>query len=64
MFDPCNYSFILYKLVIDLYCSVQPLPRGDATVLTFSDAEETINDTELTDARDMALEQELSLADR
>ncbi|XP_046661159.1 microspherule protein 1-like isoform X3 [Homalodisca vitripennis] len=44
--------------------TVQPLPREDATVLTFSDAEETINDSELADARDVALEQELSLADR
>ncbi|XP_054277295.1 microspherule protein 1 isoform X2 [Macrosteles quadrilineatus] len=44
--------------------TVQPLSRGDSTILTFSDAEETINDTELVDARDLVLEQELSLADR
>lgn len=44
--------------------SVSPLSRGDTTVLTFTDAEESINDAELADVRDIALEQELSLADR
>jgi hypothetical protein len=42
---------------------VQSLPRGE-NVLNFSDAEELINDAELTEAQDEALEQELAVADR
>jgi len=42
---------------------VQSLPRGEH-VLNFSDAEELINDAELTEAQDEALEQELAVADR
>jgi hypothetical protein len=42
---------------------VQSLPRGEH-VLNFSDAEELINDAELTEAPDEALEQELAVADR
>lgn len=33
-------------------------------MLNFSDAEELINDAELADLRDEALEQELAIADR
>lgn len=43
--------------------TVQSLPRGEH-VINFSDAEEMLNDTELAEIRDAALEQELSLADR
>jgi microspherule protein 1 len=43
--------------------TVQSLPRGEH-VLNFSDAEELINDVELTEAQDEALEQELAVADR
>ena len=49
-----------YFLVLFL---VQSLPRGEH-VLNFSDAEELINDAELTEAQDEALEQELAVADR
>jgi microspherule protein 1 len=44
-------------------CLVQSLPRGEH-VLNFSDAEELINDTELTETQDEVLEQELAVADR
>ncbi|XP_069678073.1 microspherule protein 1 isoform X2 [Periplaneta americana] len=43
--------------------TVQSLPRGEH-VLNFSDAEELINDTELAETQDEALEQELAVADR
>ncbi|KDR21571.1 hypothetical protein L798_01725 [Zootermopsis nevadensis] len=43
--------------------TVQSLPRGEH-VLNFSDAEELINDTELTETQDEILEQELAVADR
>lgn len=43
--------------------TVQSLPRGEH-VLNFSDAEELINDTELTETQDEVLEQELAVADR
>jgi len=51
---------VCYFLVLFL---VQSLPRGEH-VLNFSDAEELINDAELTEAQDEALEQELAVADR
>jgi microspherule protein 1 len=50
-------------LCIYFFCLVQSLPRGEH-VLNFSDAEELINDAELTEAQDEALEQELAVADR
>lgn len=50
-----------YSLLPDQ--TVQPLPKADQ-VLSFSDAEEQINDNELTDHRDEPLEIELYLADR
>lgn len=43
--------------------TVQPLPKAEQ-VLSFSDAEEQINDNELADHRDEPLETELYLADR
>lgn len=43
--------------------TVQSLPQAEH-VLNFSDAEELINDAELADLRDEALEQELAIADR
>ncbi|XP_069509819.1 microspherule protein 1 isoform X1 [Ambystoma mexicanum] len=43
--------------------TVQPLPKGDQ-VLNFSDAEDMIDDSKLKDARDEALEHELTVADR
>ncbi|XP_013412507.1 microspherule protein 1 [Lingula anatina] len=43
--------------------SVQPMPRGDH-VLNFSDAEDMLNDDELKDPRDEALEYELAVSDR
>lgn len=43
--------------------TVQSLPRGEH-VLNFSDAEELINDAELGETQDEALEQELAVADR
>lgn len=43
--------------------TVQPLPRGEH-VLNFSDAEDMLDDSELQDERDEALEQELALSDR
>lgn len=50
-----------YSLLPDQ--SVQSLPKND-NMLTFSDAEDLINDNELTEPRDEALETELALADR
>uniref|UniRef100_A0AAG5D9A0 FHA domain-containing protein n=1 Tax=Anopheles atroparvus TaxID=41427 RepID=A0AAG5D9A0_ANOAO len=50
-----------YSLLPDQ--SVQSLPKND-NMLTFSDAEDLINDGELTEPRDEALETELALADR
>uniref|UniRef100_A0A336K5A8 CSON008454 protein n=1 Tax=Culicoides sonorensis TaxID=179676 RepID=A0A336K5A8_CULSO len=50
-----------YSLLPDQ--TVQPLPKADQ-ILSFSDAEEQINDNELGDHRDEPLEQELYLADR
>ncbi|XP_069086739.1 microspherule protein 1 isoform X2 [Pleurodeles waltl] len=43
--------------------TVQPLPKGDQ-VLNFSDAEDLIDDSKLKEARDEALEHELTVADR
>lgn len=43
--------------------SVQSLPRGDH-VLSFTDAEDMINDAELVEMKDSSLDQELALADR
>ncbi|XP_078460209.1 microspherule protein 1 isoform X1 [Lampetra planeri] len=43
--------------------TVQQLPKGDQ-VLNFSDAEDTIDDSELRDVRDETLEHELAVADR
>jgi microspherule protein 1 len=54
-------KLVLY--FVCLCCSVQSLPRGEH-VLNFSDAEELINDTELTETQDEVLEQELAVADR
>lgn len=50
-----------YQLLPDQ--TVQPLPRGDS-FLNFSDAEEVINDAELGDPKDEAIDGELTLADR
>ncbi|XP_077287124.1 microspherule protein Rcd5 isoform X2 [Arctopsyche grandis] len=50
-----------YSLLPDQ--SVQALPIGD-NVLNFSDAEDAVNDTELQEPRDEALETELCIADR
>ncbi|XP_067015360.1 microspherule protein 1 [Anabrus simplex] len=50
-----------YSLLPDQ--TVQPLPRGEH-ILNFTDAEEMINDAELMDLHDEALERELALADR
>lgn len=44
------------------FFAVQSLPQAEH-VLNFSDAEELINDAELADLRDEALEQELAIAD-
>ena len=54
--------FNIYSLLF-FYSIVQALPRGE-TVLNFSDAEELINDAELQDMQDEALEKELSITDR
>ncbi|XP_023225748.1 microspherule protein 1-like [Centruroides sculpturatus] len=43
--------------------TVQPLPKGDH-VLNFSDAEDMIDDNELMEPADEALEHELTIADR
>ena len=50
-----------YSLLPDQ--TVQALPKGD-NILSFSDAEDLINDSELADQRDEAVEIELALADR
>ncbi|XP_058831498.1 microspherule protein 1 [Topomyia yanbarensis] len=50
-----------YSLLPDQ--SVQSLPKND-NILSFSDAEDLINDADLVDQRDDALEIELALADR
>ncbi|XP_058066712.1 microspherule protein 1 [Anopheles bellator] len=50
-----------YSLLPDQ--SVQSLPKSD-NILSFSDAEDLINDAELAEPRDEALETELTLADR
>uniref|UniRef100_A0A182Y119 Uncharacterized protein n=1 Tax=Anopheles stephensi TaxID=30069 RepID=A0A182Y119_ANOST len=50
-----------YSLLPDQ--SVQSLPKND-NILSFSDAEDLINDAELAEPRDEALETELALADR
>jgi microspherule protein 1 len=50
-----------YSLLPDQ--TVQALPKGDS-ILSFSDAEDLINDSELADQRDETLEIELALADR
>ncbi|CAH0592275.1 unnamed protein product [Chrysodeixis includens] len=45
--------------------TVQPLPKNSADrVLTFSDAEETINDAELTDYHEDGIDAEMQIADR
>lgn len=61
-------SLMTHWQLMKQYCllpdqTVQPLPRGEH-VLNFSDAEEMINDAELLDLHDEALERELALADR
>lgn len=44
---------------------VQPLPKGnDDLMLSFSDAEDALNDAELNDVRDETLEHEMQMADR
>uniref|UniRef100_A0A182PHF0 FHA domain-containing protein n=1 Tax=Anopheles epiroticus TaxID=199890 RepID=A0A182PHF0_9DIPT len=50
-----------YSLLPDQ--SVQSLPKND-TILSFSDAEDLMNDSELAEPRDEPLETELALADR
>jgi len=50
-----------YSLLPDQ--TVQPLPRGDQ-IMSFSDCEDLINDTELQEPPDEILENELTLADR
>ncbi|XP_053675554.1 microspherule protein 1 [Anopheles nili] len=50
-----------YSLLPDQ--SVQSLPKND-NILSFSDAEDLINDTDLAEPRDEALETELALTDR
>uniref|UniRef100_A0A182QBF0 FHA domain-containing protein n=1 Tax=Anopheles farauti TaxID=69004 RepID=A0A182QBF0_9DIPT len=50
-----------YSLLPDQ--SVQSLPKND-NILSFSDAEDLINDSELAEPRDEPLETELALADR
>ncbi|XP_026319363.1 microspherule protein 1 isoform X2 [Hyposmocoma kahamanoa] len=52
-----------YQLLPDQ--TVQPLPKGQTeNVLTFSDAEETINDSELPDFKEDGIDVEMHLADR
>jgi len=51
----------MYHLLPDQ--TVQPLPKGDH-VLNFSDAEDAIDDAELQEPADDALEHELSVSDR
>ncbi|XP_073957969.1 microspherule protein 1-like [Choristoneura fumiferana] len=52
-----------YQLLPDQ--TVQPLPKnGDDNILTFSDAEDTINDSELPDYKQDGIDIEMQLADR
>ncbi|CAH0724662.1 unnamed protein product, partial [Brenthis ino] len=52
-----------YQLLPDQ--TVQPLPKGKGdNVMTFSDAEETMNDSELPDYKEDGIEREMQLADR
>ncbi|XP_013176266.1 PREDICTED: microspherule protein 1 [Papilio xuthus] len=52
-----------YQLLPDQ--TVQPLPKNqNDNVLTFSDAEETINDSELQDFKEDGMDVEMQLADR
>lgn len=55
------FAMKMYHLLPDQ--TVQPLPKGDH-VLNFSDAEDAIEDAELQDPPDEALEHELSISDR
>ncbi|XP_049875191.1 microspherule protein 1 [Pectinophora gossypiella] len=52
-----------YQLLPDQ--TVQPLPKGQSdNVLTFSDAEDTINDSEIPDFKEDGIDVEMQLADR
>ncbi|XP_047985419.1 microspherule protein 1 [Leguminivora glycinivorella] len=52
-----------YQLLPDQV--VTPLPKGtDENILTFSDAEDTINDSELPDYKEDGIDVEMQLADR
>lgn len=51
-----------YSLLPDQ--SVHPLPKTDANILNFLDAESSINDGELFDEKDELLDHELTAADR
>ncbi|XP_050343688.1 microspherule protein 1 [Nymphalis io] len=52
-----------YQLLPDQ--TVQPLPKGqNENIVTFSDAEETMNDTELPDYKEDGIDVEMQLADR
>ncbi|XP_023945318.1 microspherule protein 1 [Bicyclus anynana] len=52
-----------YQLLPDQ--TVQPLPKGQGdNVMTFSDAEETMNDSELPDYKEDGIDVEMHLADR
>ncbi|XP_034834124.1 microspherule protein 1 [Maniola hyperantus] len=52
-----------YQLLPDQ--TVQPLPKGQGdSVMTFSDAEETLNDSELPDYKEDGIDIEMHLADR
>ncbi|CAF4789334.1 unnamed protein product [Pieris macdunnoughi] len=44
--------------------TVQPLPKDKDAVMTFSDAEETMNDSELPDFKEDGMDVEIQLADR
>ncbi|XP_026496612.1 microspherule protein 1 [Vanessa tameamea] len=52
-----------YQLLPDQ--TVQPLPKGQSeNIVTFSDAEETMNDSELPDYKEDGIDAEMQLADR
>ncbi|CAK1544525.1 unnamed protein product [Leptosia nina] len=44
--------------------TVQPLPKNQETAMTFSDAEETINDSELPNYKEDGVDIEMQIADR
>ncbi|XP_045492246.1 microspherule protein 1 [Colias croceus] len=44
--------------------TVQPLPKNPEAIMTFSDAEETMNDSELPDYKEDGIDVEMQLADR